>query len=163
LRSTPNQWDMGNIQHYHHQCLHHARRIWDRGHRLFVIDIHTSTLIVTAPPRARRAASRQLNTCFPHVAKKYAASLEANILRHRLIKKLGKAHIMGTSKEDTQRRINRVDVEGVQYMTHAKRNCRRLKSGRLYFSRNPSYGLRESRFTAPSLNTSWVEIKTREI
>ncbi len=49
-------------------------------HRLFVIDIHTSTLIGTAPPRARRAASRRLNTCFPHVAKKYAASLEANIL-----------------------------------------------------------------------------------
>jgi hypothetical protein len=71
-------------------------------HRLFVIDIHTSTLIGTAPPRARRAASRRLNTCLPHVAKKYAASLEENILRHRLIKKLGKAHTMGTSKEDTQ-------------------------------------------------------------
>jgi hypothetical protein len=49
-------------------------------HQLFVIDIHTSTLIGTAPPRARRAASRWLNTHLPHVAKKYAASLEANIL-----------------------------------------------------------------------------------
>ena len=103
-------------------------------HRLFVFDIHTSTLIGTAPPRARRAASRRLNTCFPHVAKKYAASLEANILRHRLIEKLGKAHTMRTSKEDTQRRINQVYAEGVQYMTHAKRNCRRLKSGRICFS-----------------------------
>ncbi len=31
-------------------------------HQLFVIDIHTSTLIGTALPRARKAASRQLNT-----------------------------------------------------------------------------------------------------
>jgi hypothetical protein len=55
-------------------------------HSIFVIDIHTSTLIGTAPPRARRAASRGWNTRLPHVAKKYAASLEENILRHRLIK-----------------------------------------------------------------------------
>jgi hypothetical protein len=75
-------------------------------HRLFVINIHTSTLIGTAPPRARRTASRRLNTRLPHVTKKYAASLEENILQHHLIKKLGKAHTMGTSKEDTQRRIN---------------------------------------------------------
>jgi hypothetical protein len=44
------------------------------------------------------------------------------------------AHTMGTSKEDTQRRINLVDEEGVQYMTHTERNCQRLKPGRICFS-----------------------------
>ena len=103
-------------------------------HRLFIIDMHTSSLIGTAPPRARRASSRRLNNRLPHVAKKYAASLEANIIRHRLIEKLGKAHTHGRDKEDTQNRINRVDKEGGQYMIHAERNCRKLKSGRICFS-----------------------------
>ncbi len=49
-------------------------------HRLFVIDMHTSTLVGTAPPWARKASSRRLNTRLPHVAKKYTASLEVNIL-----------------------------------------------------------------------------------
>jgi hypothetical protein len=103
-------------------------------HRLFIIDIQTSTLIGTAPPRAKRAASRRLNTRLPHVAKKYALILEKNILQHRLIEKLGMAHTMGTSKEDIQTRINQVDEEAVQYMTHAEQKCRRLKSGRICFS-----------------------------
>ena len=63
-----------------------------RDHRLFIIDMHTSYLIGIEPPRARRAFSRRLNNRLPHVAKKYADSLEANIIRHRLIEKLGKAH-----------------------------------------------------------------------
>ena len=103
-------------------------------HRLFVIDMHTSTLVGTAPPRARGASSRRLNAPLSHVAKKYTASLEANILRHRLIKRLGEAHTLGTDKEDLQRRINQVNMEGVQYMTHAERKCRQLKSGRICFS-----------------------------
>ena len=103
-------------------------------HRLFVIDFHTSSLIGTGPPRARRASSRRLTTRLPHVARKYAASLEANIIRHRLIEKLGKAHTLGCGKADTQRRINQVDKHGGQFMTHAERICRKLKSGRICFS-----------------------------
>ncbi len=75
-----------------------------------------------------------MNTCLPHVAKKYAASLEANILHHRLIQKLGEAHSLGTSKGSTCCRINRVDEEGVQYMTHTEHHCQKLKSGRICFS-----------------------------
>ncbi len=102
-------------------------------HQLFVIDMHTSSLIGTEPPRACRASSRQLNNRLPHMAKKYADSLEANIIRHQLIKKLGKAHPHGQNKEDMQNRINRVDKEGGQFMTHAEQNCRKLKSGRICF------------------------------
>jgi hypothetical protein len=103
-------------------------------HRLFVIDIHTSLLIGTGSPRVQRAASRRLNTCLPHVAAKYSKTLEENIRRHRLIEKLGKAHTKGTSKEDTQQRINKVDEEGKQYMTHAECISQKLKSGRICFS-----------------------------
>jgi hypothetical protein len=125
--------------------------------KLFVIDIHASLLIGTGPPRVHQAASRWLNTHLPHVTKKYASSLEANILQHHLIKKLGKAHTQGTGKEDTQRRINLVYEEGGQYMTHAKCHCRKLKSGRICFSWNHLFGLSMNRFTTHLLNTSWVQ------
>ncbi len=74
--------------------------------------------------------SRQLNTCLYHNEKKYATNLEGNILQHQL----GKAHIQGTGEEDTQRRINLVDEEGGQQMTHAERHSGKLKSGRICFS-----------------------------
>jgi hypothetical protein len=69
---------------------------------LFVIDIHTFLLIVMGPPRAQQAASRQLNTHLPHVVSKYAKNLKENIWQHCLVEKLGEAHTLGTSKEDTQ-------------------------------------------------------------
>ncbi len=103
-------------------------------HCFFVINIHTSSLVGQGPPRACRASSRRLNTCLPHVAKKYAKRLEGNILHHRLIQKLGEAHSLGTSRDDTCHRINCADEKGVQYMTHAKRHCQNLKSGRICFS-----------------------------
>jgi hypothetical protein len=59
-------------------------------HRLFVIDLHTSSLVGTGPLRERQAASRRLNTRLPHVVAKYNKNLEVNILRHRLIEKLGR-------------------------------------------------------------------------
>jgi hypothetical protein len=103
-------------------------------HHLFVIDIHTSLLIGTGPPRVQRAASRRLKTHLPHVTAKYSKNLEENIRRHCLIEKLGEAHNQGTSKEDTKQRINIVNEEGKKYMTHAERYSRKLKSGRICFS-----------------------------
>ncbi len=39
------------------------------NHRLFIIDLHTASLVGPSPPRERRAASRRLNTRLPHVVK----------------------------------------------------------------------------------------------
>jgi hypothetical protein len=58
--------------------------------RLFVINIHTSLLIGTGPPRVQRAASRRLNTRLPHIPAKYFKNLKENIQRHRLIEEMGK-------------------------------------------------------------------------
>jgi hypothetical protein len=103
-------------------------------HCLFVIAIHTSLLIRTGPPRVQRVASRRLNTRLPHVTAKYSKNLKELIWRHCLIEKLGKAHTQGTSKEDTQQRINIVDEVGKQYMTHVEHISQKLKSGRICFS-----------------------------
>jgi hypothetical protein len=70
----------------------------------------------------------------PHVTYKYTKNLEDNIRHHCLIEKLGEVYTLRTSKEDTQQRINLVDKEGKQFMTHAKRVSQKMKSGRICFS-----------------------------
>ncbi len=91
-------------------------------------------LIGTGPPRVQRASSRRLNTRLPHVVTKYNRSLEENIPRHRLIKKLGEAHSQSNSVEEIQSRINEFDQQSEQYMKHTEKTCRKLKSGRICFS-----------------------------
>jgi hypothetical protein len=103
-------------------------------HRLFIVDLHTSLLVGPGPPRKRQAASRRLNTRLPHVAKKYIENLEENIRRHRLIEKLGEARSKGKYKEDLQSKIEKIDKDSMQYMKHAAKKCKKLKSGCICFS-----------------------------
>ena len=103
-------------------------------HRIFTVDIHTSSLVGPGPPRERRAASRRLNTHLPLVVKKYTENLEENLRRHRLIEKLGEVHSEGKSKEHIQSRIVKVDGESMQFMKHAAKKCRKLKSGCICYS-----------------------------
>jgi hypothetical protein len=86
------------------------------------------------PPRERRAASRRLNSRLLHVVKKYTENLEENLRQHRLIKKLGEAHSGSTDRESIRSKIGKVDESSMQFMKHAKKKCRRLKSGRISFS-----------------------------
>ncbi len=103
-------------------------------HCLFVIDLHTSSLVGTAPLWERRAASRWLNTHLPHVVAKYNKNIEANIFCHCLIEKLGEAHLQSNGKEEIQLRINQIDQQSEQYMKHAAKTCQKIKSGRICFS-----------------------------
>jgi len=101
---------------------------------VFIVDIHTSSMVGDGPPREWRAASYRLNICLPHVAEKYIKNLESNLKRHRLIEKLGKAHTAGTSREDVQGKVAKVDKDCLQFMKHAAKKCRMLKNGRICFS-----------------------------
>jgi len=105
-------------------------------HRLFIINLHTASLVGPGPPRERCAASRRLNTHLPHVVKKYTENLdlEENLWWHRLIEKLGDAHSGSTDREGVRSKIGKVDESSMQFMKHAKKKCRRLKSGRISFS-----------------------------
>jgi len=102
-------------------------------HSLFIIDLHTASLVGPGPPREHRAASRRLNTRLPQVVKKYTEKLEENLRWHRLIGKLGEAHSGSTDREGVQSKIGKVDESSIQFMKHAKK-CRRLKSGCICFS-----------------------------
>ena len=71
-------------------------------HRLFIINLHTPFLIGPGPQRDRCAAWTWLNTCLPHIIKKYTEKLEENLQWHRLIEKLGEAHLESRNKVGAQ-------------------------------------------------------------
>ena len=75
-----------------------------------------------------------MNTRLPHVVNKYVDNLKRNLTRHRLIEKLGEAHTEGRNREEVQSKIASVDNTSTQFMQHAAKRCRRLKSGRICFS-----------------------------
>ena len=62
-------------------------------HRLFVVDFQEASLVGNAPFRIKRFASCCLNTKVSRGATpKYLKLLEENLLRHRLIERLGCLH-----------------------------------------------------------------------
>jgi hypothetical protein len=77
---------------------------------------------------------RRLNTCLPHIVKKYTENLDKNLRWHRIIEKLGEAHSKGKNKEDIQSKIVKVNGDSMQFMKHAAKKCRKLKSGHICFS-----------------------------
>jgi hypothetical protein len=89
------------------------------NHHLFVIDFSMMDIIGKSPPRIVRPASRCLNTKIPRVAVEYVQILEGKILKHRLIKRTGAAHISSRLRRKVARRLNQLDNGFGQYMHHA--------------------------------------------
>jgi hypothetical protein len=103
-------------------------------HRLFVIDFTTQDIIGVHPPKIIRPTSRRLNTALPGVAIRYTDKLDELILRHRLIERMGKAHVKSKSRKSFAKRINHLDRELGDYMRYAEKKCRKIKLGRIQFS-----------------------------
>jgi hypothetical protein len=113
-------------------------------HRLFVINFLMMDIIGKSPPRIVRPASRRLNTKIPRVAAEYARILEKKILKHRLIERTGATHTSSKSRRKAAKCLNRLDDELGQYMHHAEKKCRKLKSGRIPFLPEASQWIRRT-------------------
>jgi hypothetical protein len=72
-------------------------------HRLFVIDMASKDIIGETPWKVIRPASRRLNTKLPCVAAEYSRLLEGMIIKHRLIERVGKAHVSSRSRRSFTR------------------------------------------------------------
>ena len=55
------------------------------------------------------------------------------MLEHKLIERLGKAHESSAFAQIVKENINKIDIESKQYMAHAKKKCRNIKSGKIPF------------------------------
>jgi hypothetical protein len=98
-----------------------------------VVDLITSTLTGSNPPKIQRPAARRLNTKLPGVAEKYIKIYEANARLNRLVERLGKAHKNSKSKAGIRHKVEEIDLEAGQLMSNASRKCRKFKSGRICF------------------------------
>jgi hypothetical protein len=113
-------------------------------HRLFVIDFASKDIVGTSSPKIVRPASRRLNTKLPRVAAEYSRLLEEKIIKHRLIKRVGIAHVSSRSRKSFARRLNHLDKELGNYMRYAEKHCRKIKSGRIPFSPEASLWIRQT-------------------
>ena len=103
-------------------------------HRMFIVDILTSSLIGTQPQKIVRPTARRLNTKIIGAASAYRDRFEHLLLKHRIIEKIGRAHEESTTNEEAAIRLNEIDTESGQYMLSAEKKCRKIKSGRIPFS-----------------------------
>jgi hypothetical protein len=78
------------------------------------------------------------------VANKYVRILDEKVLRHQLIERMGAAHTSSKSRWKMTKRINRIDRELGQYMRHAEKKCRKIKSGRIPFSPEASVWIKRT-------------------
>ncbi len=81
-----------------------------------------------------RPSGRRLNSRLPGCSKQYITSLESNIIKHKLLERLHKAHRGAFTDSERQQCIIIIDEEGKAYMRHAKKICRKLKSCQIPFS-----------------------------
>jgi hypothetical protein len=68
--------------------------------------------------------------------------LQKKILRHQLLEQMMSVAESDDSKEVISAKLNQLDREGEQYMKHAKKKCRRIKSGCIPFSAEASLWIR---------------------
>ena len=130
-------------------------------HRLFIIDFLTASLIGTNPPRAVRPMARRLNTRIGGCADRYVDLLEPQLIRHRLVESLGEAHETSTTDSEAQGRLDTIDLAGRQYMIHAEKKCRRIKSGRIPFSPESSLWIQRSQVYESLLRYHAGKIRNR--
>ena len=103
-------------------------------HRLFVVDFAMASMIGTCPPKIVRPALHRLNTKISGCALWYNRALQRNILRYQLLERMINVANVHDGKEIILAKLNQLNREGEQYMQHAKKKCRWIKSGRIPFS-----------------------------
>ncbi len=94
---------------------------------VFVVDFSSASVIGTCPPKIVQPALRKLNTKIPGCVLQYNQSLQNNILRQQLLKRM--IHVMESkeNKEAILAKLNKLDLGGEQYMKHAERKCHQNK------------------------------------
>ena len=114
-------------------------------HCLFVVDVLINSLIGTDPVRIVRPQARRLNTKIPGTVAAYNQELESLVLRHRIVEHMQRAHESGQPAESAKATLNKIDTELKDYMLHAEKTCRKIKSGWILFSPEAEMWIRRSR------------------
>ena len=103
-------------------------------HRMFIIDIPIESLIGVDPIKIVPPEARRLNSRLPYVEDNYIEDLEDNITDHRLLERLYDAHTNSSTFEEVAEKVEKIDAEGKDYMRHAEKICRKIKSCKIPYS-----------------------------
>ena len=114
-------------------------------HRLFVVDILTSSLVGANPVKILRPCARRLNTKLPGVVARYNDKLEDLVLEHRIIERMGEAHENSGTDAEAKMKMDVVDNEFKEYKKSAEKSCRTIKSGTIPFSPESEIWIRRCR------------------
>ena len=102
-------------------------------HQMFIVDFLTSSLVGNSPPRIAYAGTRRLNTNIHGATSRYAADVEEQVLRHKVMQQYSQAHESSPEKQAAKREYVKIDRESKQYMLGADTRYRKIKSGRIPF------------------------------
>ena len=91
-------------------------------------------MVGASPPSIVRSAARRLNSRIPESAEDYSDRFEHLVIGHKTIERLGKAHESSSVAQIVKENINKIDTVSKQYMTHAEKKCRKIKSGKIPLS-----------------------------
>ena len=103
-------------------------------HRLVIIDFLKQSLVGAEPPRVIRAAARRLNTKIPVVTDNYIRVLKDLLREHKIAQRALAASKSSEHTSVVKERTDVIDIEKKQYMAHAEKKCRLIKSARIPFS-----------------------------
>jgi hypothetical protein len=103
-------------------------------HRVFIVDIPIKLLVGINPVKIAHPAGRRLNSRLPGCSKVYIDSLESNIIRYRLLRRLHKAHTGAYLNSERARGVIMINKEGKTYMRHTEKICCKIKCCRIPFS-----------------------------
>ncbi len=98
-----------------------------RDYCMFMLDITLESLIGKRPTKIVHPALQRLNSNIPHCAAAYNKSLEENIARHRLIKKLHEVHTSNLGQQEKTKRVCAINRVGKEFMKHTKKVRRKIK------------------------------------
>ena len=138
----------------------HASWLWD-SHRLFVVDVLTSSLVGTLPPKITRAATRRLNTRIPSAKRKYVSKVESLLVDHKILERIRKAYTGKYNILELKRKLDFIDAGKKDYMLSSEKKCRRISSGRIPFSPKSSKWIRRAQVYRSILRFHAGKIRNR--
>merc|ERR1712155_481212 len=109
----------------------------------------------------RRPCARRLNCKIPGCEEAYAGPLEEQLVRHRVIERLEAVAALTASASRKKVVIDALDKESGDYMRHAERHCRRIKSGRIPFSPQAAVWIRRAQVYRSVLRYHAGKIRNR--
>ena len=95
---------------------------------MFVANFLTSSLVGSTSPLIARAGAHQLNTKIGGVAERYTQKVDNNIVRHRVIERIGRTHEMSKTKQQCKAKLDCTNKETKDQMKASEQRCRQIKS-----------------------------------